>query len=168
MKGNTMKTNNISITLIMAAALLAFAPLGVQAAEIPAKGEMKSHHEGRPPAAGEIVKLTADSIEIKDHKGITETFIITADTKYGTKEKPAKPEDFKEGEHVLVSYTKAGDKMTPLSSANCRLTTTIDTHPNELFKWRLDSVNRLELYPPGLNWYGSWLKPVPTARLRRF
>ena len=107
-----MKTNNISITLIMAAALLAFAPVDVQAAETPAKGEVKSHHEGRPPAAGEIVKLTADSIEIKDHKGITDTFTITADTKFGTKEKPAKPEDFKEGEHVLVSYTKAGDKMT--------------------------------------------------------
>ncbi len=51
-----MKTNNISITLIMAAALLAFAPVGVQAAETPAKGEVKSHHEGTPPAAGEIVK----------------------------------------------------------------------------------------------------------------
>jgi hypothetical protein len=112
MKGNTMKTINTSITLIMAVALLAFAPVGVQAAETPAKGEVKSHHEGPPPAAGEIVKLTADSIEIKDHKGITDTFIITADTKYGTKEKPAKPEDFKEGEHVLVSYTKAGGKMT--------------------------------------------------------
>jgi hypothetical protein len=112
MKGNTMKTNNISITLIMASALLAFAPVGVQAAETPAKGEVKSHHEGTPPAAGEIVKLTADSIEIKDHKGITDTFTITADTKYGTKEKPAKREDFKEGEHVLVSYTKADGKMT--------------------------------------------------------
>ena len=66
-----MKTINTSITLIMAAALLAFAPVGVQAAETPAKGEVKSHHEGPPPAAGEIVKLTADSIEIKDHMGIT-------------------------------------------------------------------------------------------------
>src|ERR1700747_3295346 len=74
----------------MAAAPLAFAPVGVQAAETPAKEEAKSHQEGTPPAAGEIVKLTADSIEIKDHKGITETFIITADTKYGTKEKPAR------------------------------------------------------------------------------
>jgi Cu/Ag efflux protein CusF len=112
MKGNKMKTINTSITLIMAAALLAFSPVGVQAAGAPAQGEVKSHNEGPPPAAGEIVKLTADSIEIKDHKGITDTFTITADTKYGTKQKPAKPEDFKEGEHVLVSYTKVDGKMT--------------------------------------------------------
>ena len=105
---NIIKT---SITLLMAAGLLALAPVGLQAAEPPAKGDVKSHHEGKPPAAGEIVKLTADSIEIKDHKGMTETFAITAETKYGTKDKAAKLEDFKEGEHVLVSYTKADGKM---------------------------------------------------------
>jgi Cu/Ag efflux protein CusF len=112
MKGKTMKTISTSITLIIAAALLVFASVCVQAADAPAQGEGKSHHEGPPPAAGEVVKLTADSIEIKDHKGIIDTFTITADTKYGTKEKPAKPEDFKEGDHVLVSYTKADGKMT--------------------------------------------------------
>jgi hypothetical protein len=107
-----MKTIHTSIMLLIAAGMLAVAPLGVQAAEAPAKAEVKSHHEGPPPAAGEIVKLTADSIEIKDHKGETHTFAITAHTKYGTKAKEEKHEDFKVGEHVLVSYTEADGKMT--------------------------------------------------------
>ena len=106
-----MKSIKTSIAFAVAAGLLAFAPVGLRAEDAAATAEHKSHHEGGTPAAGELVKLTDNSIEIKDHKGASHTFAITAETKYGTKLKPAKKEDFKEGEHVLVNHVKEGDKI---------------------------------------------------------
>ena len=105
-----MKTIRTIIALSVAATMTAFVPVALAADEKPEGAPHKSHHEGPPPAAGEIVTISKDSIEIKDHKGDTHKFDITGDTKYGTAKEPVGADSFKVGEHVLVHYTKANDK----------------------------------------------------------
>ncbi|MBU6303168.1 MAG: hypothetical protein KGS60_16595 [Verrucomicrobia bacterium] len=107
-----MKINLKPIAICIASGLLVFAPFGTRAAEGIATAVEESHREAKPPAAGEIVKLTEHSIEIKDHAGNTHSFAITEHTKFGTKHKAEKLEDFKVGHHVLVSYAEVEGKKT--------------------------------------------------------
>jgi hypothetical protein len=65
-------------------------------------------------ATGEVVKITAESIEIKDLNGKVEIYAITSETKYGTKMKPMKHGDLKMGEHVTVSFEKKNGKMVAM------------------------------------------------------
>lgn len=64
---------------------------------------------------GEVVKVTSESIEIKDSKGRVEVYLITAETKYGTKMKPMKHADLKVGEHVMVKFEKKNGKMVAMA-----------------------------------------------------
>ncbi|MEZ6060432.1 MAG: hypothetical protein R3C19_08730 [Planctomycetaceae bacterium] len=78
-------------------------------AEVPPHGHTlanatKSHEEGTPPVAGEVVSISKDAIEIKDHAGKDHKFKIDATTKFGTIKEPLKLDHFKTGEHVLVNY----------------------------------------------------------------
>ena len=80
----------------------------------PTPAKVKSHHEGPPPASGEISSVDKDSITIKDHKGVELKFKITEKTKFGTNKSPQKLEDLKQGEHVLVTYHGEGDAAEAL------------------------------------------------------
>jgi hypothetical protein len=86
------------------AATLAYGPrVWGQATAIKPAAKARSHEEGLPPTVGEIVSLTKDAIDIKDHAGKEHKFMIDARTKYGTAKHPLKWDSFKKGEHVLIS-----------------------------------------------------------------
>ncbi len=101
----------------MAAGMLSFAPLGALAA-----GTTKTRDTtivARPNAhgkvSGKIVKLTADSIEIKGHKGAINTFAITGETKYGSKQKVEKYANFKNGERVQIHFAEENGKQVAVN-----------------------------------------------------
>ena len=115
-KMNQMKKIKLPITLLMAAGMLSLAPLGALAAEAPATGSTTATQPmGKAEISGKIVKLTTDSIEIKSHKGMTQTFAINAETKYGTKDKAETYQSFKDGQHVRISYAEeSGQQVATL------------------------------------------------------
>ena len=99
------KTKLTALTLA-AAVVLAFAP-GASAADKP-----KAKDEGPPPAVGEVVSIIKDAIHIKDHLGMAHTFVINAETKYGTASEPQKFSDLAKGDHVAISYVKDEGEKT--------------------------------------------------------
>ncbi|MFS8063975.1 MAG: hypothetical protein ACMG5Z_05240 [Luteimonas sp.] len=101
-----MKTIKLPITLLMAAGMLSLAPLGAQAAGSPATDTTTTLPAAKTSVSGKIVKLTADSIAIKSHKGMTQTFAINSATKYGTAEKAERYQDLQDGKHVRINYAE--------------------------------------------------------------
>jgi Cu/Ag efflux protein CusF len=101
-----MKKIKLPITLLMAAGMLSLAPLGAQAAS-----DTTAQSATNASVSGKIVQLGTDSIEIKCHKGMAQTFAINSETKYGTTEKAEKYEDFKDGEHVRINYAEVDGKQ---------------------------------------------------------
>lgn len=107
-----MKKIKLPITLLVTAGILSLAPLGALAADAPATGTTTTTQPaGKTTVSGKIVKLTADSIEIKSHKGMTQTFAINAETKYGSQEKAENYQDFKDGQHVRINFAEENGKQ---------------------------------------------------------
>ena len=94
----------------MAAGMLSLAPLARGRQRGPKPAPPLSRRPTRPSLA-RIVKLATDSIEIRGHKGMAQTFAINSETKYGTTEKAEKYEDFKDGEHVRINYAEVDGKQ---------------------------------------------------------
>ena len=105
---NIMKT---SIAFAVAAAMIAFAPAGLQAQSRPSQGEVTENLAKTGSATGTILQVMTSSMQVKDTAGMTHMFIINADTKFGTVEDPKKITDFPVGEKVLVKYELKDDKM---------------------------------------------------------
>lgn len=58
---------------------------------------------------GVLEKIDDKSITVKNEKGVVQTFMITSQSRFGTKAEPKKASDFKVGDAVMVAVVK-GEK----------------------------------------------------------
>ena len=99
-----------------AAALLATVVVLAIAGSVVAADQPTAKTEGPPPAVGEVLSVSSDSLKIKDHRGLALEFVLNSDTKYGTAKAPQKFEGLARGDQVFVSY-----KLDEEANANLAL-----------------------------------------------
>jgi hypothetical protein len=63
-------------------------------------------------ARGQVTALAGDSITVKSSDGVTTTFKINGDTRFGFLRQPAPRAELKVGDTVWVAGTKSGDTNT--------------------------------------------------------
>ncbi len=97
----------IVVSLVAAVAMVCSA----SAADTPEKGaeKPKSHM-----CTGEIVKISADCIVVKNRNG-EQTIAMNDATKFGSKDDPKKCADFKVGDKVSVAFKEDGDKKCAIA-----------------------------------------------------
>ena len=59
-----------------------------------------------PPSAGEILSVDTGTIRIREHDGKEHEYLITGDTRFGTKAEPQQLTDMEQGDYVIIRYVK--------------------------------------------------------------
>ena len=59
-----------------------------------------------PPSAGEILSVDTGIIRIREHDGKEHEYLLTGDTRFGTKAEPQKLTDMEKGDYVIIRYMK--------------------------------------------------------------
>ncbi len=62
--------------------------------------------KGPPPSAGEILSIDSGTIRIREHDGKEHEYLITGDTRFGTKREPQKLTDLERGDYVVIRYVE--------------------------------------------------------------
>lgn len=62
--------------------------------------------KGPPPSAGEILSIDSGTLRIREHDGKEHEYLLTGDTRFGTKAEPQKLEDLMQGDYVVIRYMK--------------------------------------------------------------
>jgi hypothetical protein len=86
--------------------MMAVLALAVAIAGVPAVA-----HEKGGRAMGVVESVTAERIVVKASDGHSVPFTVTPDTRFFQGDKPARPEDVRVGQRVVVQGKKSGERL---------------------------------------------------------